>query len=55
MKAVVDNFIKGMNTEESSSSKEELEVDVNTEDVQDSDGEDCKDVANQTEEIESGK
>ena len=55
MKAVVDNFIKGRNTEESSSSKEELEVDVNTEDVQDSDGEDCKDVANQTEEIESGK
>ena len=55
MKAVVDNFIKGRNTEESSSSKEELEVDENTEDVQDSDGEDCRDVANQTEEIESGK
>ena len=55
MKAVVDNIVKGGNNEESSSSKEELEVDVNTEDVQDRDGEDCKDVSNQTEEIESGK
>ena len=55
VKAVVDNFVKGRSTGESSSSKEELEVDENTEDVQDSDGEDCKDVANQTEEIESGK
>ncbi|XP_063690657.1 uncharacterized protein LOC134823200 isoform X2 [Bolinopsis microptera] len=54
MKAVVEKFVKGRNTEESSSSKEELEVDENTEDVQDSDGEDCKDIANQTEEIESG-
>ncbi|XP_063690665.1 uncharacterized protein LOC134823204 [Bolinopsis microptera] len=54
MKGVVDNFVQGRNTEESSSSKEELEVDENTEDVQDSDGEDCKDVANQTEERESG-
>ncbi|XP_063690678.1 uncharacterized protein LOC134823212 [Bolinopsis microptera] len=54
MKAVVDNFVKERNTEESSSSKEELEVDENTEDVQDSDGEDCKDVANQTEEINTG-
>ena len=44
----------GRNNEEPSSSKEELEVDVNTEDVEDSDGEDCKDIANQTEEIESG-
>ena len=55
MKAVVENFVNGRNTEDSSSSKEELEVDENTEDVQDSDGEDCKDIANQTEEIESGK
>ena len=55
MKACVDNIVQGRNTGDSSSSKEELEVDVNTEDVQDSDGEDCKDVANQTEEIESGK
>ena len=55
MKAVVENFVKGRNTEEPSSSKEELEVDVNTEDVQDSDDEDCKDIANQTEKIESGK
>ncbi|XP_063690666.1 uncharacterized protein LOC134823205 [Bolinopsis microptera] len=54
VKAVVENFVKGRNTEGSSSSKEELEVDGNTEDVQDSDGEDCKDIANQTEEIESG-
>ena len=55
MKACVENFVKGRNSEESSSSKEELEVNINTEDVQDSDGEDCKDIANQTEEIESGK
>ena len=55
MKACVENFVKGGNTEESISSKLELDVDVNTEDVQDSDGEDCKDVANQTEETESGK
>ena len=55
MKACVENFVKGRNTEESSSSKEELEVDVNTEDVQDSDDENSKDIANQTEEIESGK
>ena len=55
MNAVVENFVKGRNTEEPSSSKEELEFDENTEDVQDSDGEDCKDVANQTEEIETGK
>ena len=55
MKAVVENIVKGTSTEESSSCKEELEVDVNTEDVQESDGEDCKNVANQTEEIESGK
>ena len=55
MKAVVEKFVKVRKTEESSSSKEELEFDENIEDVQDSDGEDCKDVANQTEEIESGK
>ena len=55
MKAVVENFINGRYTEEPSSSKEELEFDENTEDVQDSDGEDCKDIANQTEEIKSGK
>ena len=56
MKAVVENFVNGRNTEDSSSSKEELDVDENTvQDVQDSDGEDCKDIANQTEEIESGK
>ena len=55
MKVCVKNFVSGRNTEESSSSKDELEVYVNTEDVQDSDDEDCKDVANQTEEIESGK
>ena len=55
MKAVVHNFVKVRNTEESTSSKEELEVDENTEDVQDSDNEDCKDIASQTEEIESGK
>ena len=55
MKAVVDNFVKGRNTEEPSSFKEELEVDENAEDVQDSDGEDCKDIANQTDKIESGK
>ncbi|XP_063690668.1 uncharacterized protein LOC134823206 isoform X2 [Bolinopsis microptera] len=56
MKAVVEKFVKNkrIKTEESSSSKEELEVDENTEDFQDIDGEDCKDVANQTEEIESG-
>ena len=33
VKAVVENFVKGRNTEESSSSKEEHEVDENTEDV----------------------
>ena len=55
VKAVVENFVSGRNTEESSSTKEELEVDEITEDVLDSDGEDCKDVANQTEGIESGK
>ena len=55
MKAVVDNFVKGKTAEYPSSSKEELEDDEITEDVQYSDGEDCKDVANQTEEIESGK
>ena len=55
MKAVVEKFVKVRKTEESSSSKEELEFDENIEDVQDSDGEDCKDIANQTEEIESGK
>ncbi|XP_063690670.1 uncharacterized protein LOC134823209 [Bolinopsis microptera] len=56
MKAVVEKFVKNkkIKTEKSSSSKEELKVDENTEDVQDSDGEDCKDIANQTEEIESG-
>ena len=54
LKAVVDNFVKGRTAKYPSSSKEELEVDENTEDVQDSDGEDCKDIANQTEEIESG-
>ena len=55
MKAVVDNFIKGRTAEYPSYSKEELEDNVNTEDVLDSDGEDFKDVTNQTEEIESGK
>ena len=55
MRTVVEHFIKGRNTGDSSSSKEELEVDENTEDEQDNDGEDCKDIANQTEEIESGK
>ena len=55
MKAVVDNFVKGKTAEYPSSSKEELEDDEITEDLQYSDGEDCKDVANQTEEIESGK
>ncbi|XP_063690662.1 uncharacterized protein LOC134823202 isoform X2 [Bolinopsis microptera] len=38
MKAVVEKFVKGRDTEESSSSKEELEVDESSEDVQDSDG-----------------
>ena len=55
VKTCVENFVQERNTEESSSSKEELEVDENTEDLQDSDGENYKDVANQTEEIESGK
>ena len=55
IKACVENIVKGRNTEESSKCKEELEVDENIEDVQDSDGEDCKDVANQTEETELGK
>ena len=55
MKGCLEKFVKGTNTEESSSSKEELKVDVSSEDVQDSDDEDSKDVANQTEEIESGK
>ena len=54
MKAVVDNFVKRRTAKDPSSSKEVLEVDENTEDEKYSDGEDCKDVANQTEEIESG-
>ena len=55
VKACVEDFIKGRNDGDPRSPKEELEVDESSEDVQDSDGEDCKDIANQTEEIESGK
>ena len=54
VKTCIENIIKGRNTKESSSSKEELEVDESGEDVQNNEGEDCKDVAHQTEEIKSG-
>ncbi|XP_063690681.1 uncharacterized protein LOC134823216 [Bolinopsis microptera] len=54
VKTIVDHFVKGRSTEASSSSKEELKVYESTKDVQDSDRDDCKDIANQTEEIESG-
>ena len=55
VKAIVQEFVKAKSTGASSSSKEEQDDEEIIEDSEDSDcGEDCKDVATQSEDIKSG-